>query len=112
MKLIINERQKEILIEALRVYRDELFSIAGNIKNDYLRAGFDKDAENTGDLITKVQNIQEDYRLIDEGIRGILADNSTGFGGGFIGAIKFCRQETGWGLVESKKYVEQIRDAQ
>ena len=112
MKLFITEKQKEILIEALRTYRDEQFTIADSVKSNYLRESFKKDAESTGDLITAVQNTREDYRLLDEGIRAILNRPEDDTFSNFIPAIRYCRQETGWFLKDAKEYVEKIRDSQ
>jgi len=112
MRLFINNREKEILIEALRVYQDELNALAQKVRSGYLAEGFRKDAEGTGDLITKMQNAREDYKLLDEGIKKILSTPQTNsFDDGFIPAIKFCREQTGWYLKDAKEYVEKIRDA-
>jgi ribosomal protein L7/L12 len=111
MKLFINDRQKAVLIEALRVYQEEQFSIAKSVASGYLRAGFERDAEATGDLITKVQNVKEEYDALDRGIQEILARPQGPNTSNLIHAIKYCREQTGWYLKDSKDYVEKIRDA-
>ena len=110
MKLYINERQKAVLIEALRMYQEEQFNIAKAVGSSYLRAGFERDAEATGDLITKVQNVKEEYDVLDRGIREILARPEGPNTSNLIHAIKYCREQTGWYLKEAKDYVEKIRD--
>lgn len=111
MKLYLNQEQKLILITALQVYQDELLHVSEQVQSRFLKEGYKKDAEKVGDLITEAQDVKEDYRLLDEGIRKILSAPQTNhFDNGFIPAIKFCREQTGWHLIDAKEYVEKIRD--
>lgn len=111
MKLYLNQEQKQILIEALKMYREELSELGEKVQSKYLSDSFKKGAENTGDLLTRVQNIKEEYTELDRGIREILAKKEENFSN-FIHAIKYCRELTGWYLKDAKEYVEKIRDGQ
>ena len=112
MKLFIDNRQKAVLIEALHVYQEELQILRESAASRYLRDGFGRDFENVGDLITKVQSVKEEYDELDRGIQEILARPEGPTTSNLIHAIKFCREQTGWYLKDSKDYVEKIRDAQ
>ena len=111
MKLYIGQEQKNILIQALRVYQEELQILRESAASRYLRDGFGRDFENVGDLITKVQNVKEEYDALDRGIQEILARPEGPNTSNLIHAIKYCREQTGWYLKDAKDYVEKIRDA-
>jgi hypothetical protein len=111
MKLFVNEKEKNVLIESLRLYQSELLSLSKQVQSVYLRAGFEGDAERSGDLITKLQKVREDYDTLDRNIGEILSRPEGPNTSNLIHAIKYCRQETGWSLIDSKKYVENVRDS-
>ena len=47
--------------------------------------------------------IVPDTTMMDREIKRIYDD-----GQGFVSAIKYCSEQTGWGLKESKEYVEKV----
>lgn len=105
MNLVMDEQDQKDLAQALSVLNEEFERAADALFSETLKAGFRRDADRFLALKRRVL----DAVAIDN-INVTIKQLINQTDGGIIHAIKYYRQATGASLIDSKKYVENVRD--
>lgn len=101
MNLTITEKERDAIVTALQIYRNEVLSAKDAVRSIILSENFEKDAADLFRLTERIASIPT--ISLENSIRSYLPSR-------LIEAIKFCRAQTGMSLKEAKEYVENIRD--